>query len=55
VEESNDSRFIPGRAAAVLYRGKSIGVFGEIHPEVLENWGITMPCTGGELDLDALI
>jgi phenylalanyl-tRNA synthetase beta chain len=55
LEESDDSRFIPGRAAAVLYGGKPIGVFGEIHPEVLENWGITMPCTAGELDLDALL
>jgi phenylalanyl-tRNA synthetase beta chain len=55
VEESDDSRFIPGRAAAVLYKGKKIGVFGEIHPEVLENWGITVPCTGGEIDLDSLI
>ncbi|GHV95441.1 phenylalanine--tRNA ligase beta subunit [Spirochaetia bacterium] len=55
VEESDDPRFIPGRAAAVLYKGKKIGVFGEVHPEVLENWGITVPCTAGEIDLDSLI
>jgi phenylalanyl-tRNA synthetase beta chain len=55
VEESGDPRFIPGRAAAVLYKGKRIGVFGELHPEVLENWGITVPCTAGEIDLDALM
>jgi phenylalanyl-tRNA synthetase beta chain len=55
VEESDDSRFIPGRAAAILYRGKKIGVFGEIHPEALENWGITVPCTAGEFDLDSLL
>jgi len=55
VEESGDPRFIPGRAAAVLYKGSKIGVFGELHPEVLENWGITVPCTAGEIDLDALI
>jgi phenylalanyl-tRNA synthetase beta chain len=55
VEESGDPRFIPGRAAAVLYKGKKIGVFGELHPEALENWGITVPCTAGEIDLDALI
>ena len=55
VEESNDPRFIPGRAAAVLYKGKKIGVFGEMHPQVLENWGVTVPCTAGEFDLDALL
>jgi phenylalanyl-tRNA synthetase beta chain len=55
VEESADPRFIPGRAAAVLYKGSKIGVFGELHPEVLENWGVTVPCTAGEIDLDALM
>ncbi|MDR2078835.1 MAG: phenylalanine--tRNA ligase subunit beta [Treponema sp.] len=55
VEESNDPRFIPGRAAAILFQGKKTGVFGEIHPEVLENWGVAMPCTAAEIDLDALL
>jgi phenylalanyl-tRNA synthetase beta chain len=55
VEESGDRRFIPGRAAAVLYRGAPIGVFGEIHPQVLENWGIAMPCSAGEIDIEALL
>jgi phenylalanyl-tRNA synthetase beta chain len=55
VEESDDPRFIPGRAAAIWYNGKKIGVFGEIHPEVLENWGVTVPCTAGEFDLDSLL
>jgi phenylalanyl-tRNA synthetase beta chain len=55
VEESSDSRFIPGRAAAIIYNGKQVGVFGELHPEVLENCGVTVPCTAGEIDLDALV
>jgi phenylalanyl-tRNA synthetase beta chain len=55
VEESSDSRFIPGRAAEIRYGAKPIGVFGEIHPEVLENWGITAPCIAAEIDLDALL
>jgi len=54
VRESGDPRFIPGRAAAVLHKGREVGVFGEIHPEVLENWGVTVPCTAGEFDLEAL-
>ncbi|MDR3147581.1 MAG: phenylalanine--tRNA ligase subunit beta, partial [Treponema sp.] len=55
VEESDDSRFIPGRAAAIHYAGKPIGVFGEIHPQVLENWGLTVPCAALELDIEALL
>ncbi|MCL2721726.1 MAG: phenylalanine--tRNA ligase subunit beta [Treponema sp.] len=55
VTESTDPRFIPGRAAAIFCGGKNIGVFGELHPQVLENCGVTVPCTAGEIDLDALI
>jgi phenylalanyl-tRNA synthetase beta chain len=55
VEESADSRFIPGRAASVLYKGKKIGVFGELHPRILENWGVTMPCFAAEIDIEALL
>jgi len=55
VEERADPRFIPGRVASVLYKGRPVGVFGEVHPEVLENWGITIPCIAGEMDLEALL
>ena len=55
VEEKSDPRFIPGRSASLVHKGQAVGIFGEIHPEVLENWGVTMPCTGGELDIEALL
>ncbi|MCL1959030.1 MAG: phenylalanine--tRNA ligase subunit beta, partial [Spirochaetes bacterium] len=55
VEEADDSRFISGRAAAIIYNGKQVGVFGEINPEVLENWGVTISCIAGEIDLDMLL
>ncbi len=54
VAESDDPRFIPGRQAAVLANGKKIGVFGEIHPQVLENWNISVPAVGGEIDLEEI-
>ena len=54
VIESNDPRFITGRQAALMVNGKQAGVFGEVHPQVLENWGITTPCVAGELDLEVL-
>ena len=55
VVESSDPRFIPGRQAALMVNGKQAGVFGELHPQVLENWGITTPCVAGEIDLEDLI
>jgi phenylalanyl-tRNA synthetase beta chain len=55
VEDSDDPRFLPGRQAKVTVRGASIGVFGEVHPAVLDNWGIRMPSVAGELDLDSML
>jgi phenylalanyl-tRNA synthetase beta chain len=55
VSESDDPRFIPGRVAAIVRDGAGIGVFGELHPELLENWDIKAPCTAAEIDLDVLI
>ncbi len=53
--ESDDARFLPGRRAAIRVNGETIGVFGEVHPQVLENWGVEMPCAGCELDVGALV
>lgn len=53
--EVEDPRFITGRVAQIMYNGEKAGVFGEVNPVVLDNWGIQMPCTLCELDLDVLI
>jgi phenylalanyl-tRNA synthetase beta chain len=55
VGEAQDPRFIPGRGGALLYKGRRIGVIGEIHPAVLDAWGIQMPCAALELELEALL
>jgi len=54
IEELDDPRFIRGRSCALKAGGRKVGFFGEVHPAVLENWGIQMPCTAGEINLDAL-
>ena len=55
VVESDDPRFIPGRQAAVMVGDNQVGVFGEVNPQVLENWSITTPCAAGEIDLESLM
>lgn len=55
VRETEDPRFIPGRQAGVIVKGKQVGIFGEIHPQVLENWQVTVPCVAGEFDLEFLM
>ena len=53
--ECDDPRFISGRCAAIVIDGERAGVYGEVHPSVLENWGVQMPCAAAEVDLDALL
>lgn len=53
--ELDDPRFIKGRSAKIIYNGKTVGVLGEVSPLVLENWGIQMPTTCCEIDLDILM
>lgn len=51
----DDPRFIPGRCAQIVCKGKVIGIFGELHPQVLENWNCSVPAVVCELDIDSLL
>jgi len=48
-EEKHDS-FIDGRTGKIII-GKEVGVIGEIHPKVLENFGLDMPAVAFEINL----
>ncbi len=55
VRETEDPRFILGRQAGIIYKGEQIGIFGEINPQVLENWNIEIPCYAGELNIEKIL
>lgn len=46
---SNDGAFLPGRGADLLSDGRRIGCFGEVHPEVVHNFGLEQPVVALEL------
>ncbi|PSP80849.1 phenylalanine--tRNA ligase subunit beta [Halobacteriales archaeon QS_1_68_20] len=46
--------FIDGRAAEVVMDGESVGVVGEVHPEVLVEHDLEVPVAAFEFRLDAL-
>jgi phenylalanyl-tRNA synthetase beta chain len=46
--------FIPGRAAEIVLDGESVGVIGEVHPEVLVEHDLEVPVAAFEFRLDAL-
>ncbi|HEX58948.1 MAG TPA: phenylalanine--tRNA ligase subunit beta [Methanomicrobia archaeon] len=51
---SEDRAFLEGRRGNIMVGGVKVGVFGELHPEVLENFELVHPVVGFELDLDAI-
>ncbi len=55
ITDSTHPSFIHGRTAAVKARGKSIGIMGEIHPEVLSNFELEMPVSLFEINIEALL
>ena len=46
--------FIEGRSAEIIAKGESVGIIGEIHPQVLNNWGIEKPVAAFEIDIDGI-
>ncbi len=47
--------FLEGRAGRILVSGKPVGVVGEVHPEVLERWQISMPAVSFDVNLSQLM
>jgi phenylalanyl-tRNA synthetase beta chain len=52
-------QYLPGRSARMFAvrgdRRAPVGTFGEIHPEVLERFGLTYPVAALEVELDFLV
>ncbi len=54
IEETDHSSFIKGRVGRVSVKNKKLAYIGEISPEVLKNWELTMPVTSLEINLSEL-
>ena len=54
LQKTDAPTFHPGRNAEVLLGNRRIGVFGEVHPEVLENYDLPYKAYLFEFDLEGL-
>ncbi len=52
--ESDNPSYHPGKTAALMIGNKKVGVLGEVHPDVSENYGVDTNCYLAELNLDLL-
>ena len=55
VRRKETSFLHPGRSAEFILNGESLGVFGEVHPKVLENYGLKKKAYVAELDFDKIV
>ncbi len=51
----DDTSFHPGRCAEVFIKGERVGVVGQIHPEVANNFKISAEVYGALLDFNTLL
>jgi len=52
VKETEHKSYIFGRVARIIINEKEIGIIGELHPSVLDNWELVVPAVCLELDLE---
>ncbi len=55
LKESDKPWYVSGRSADVVVGGEVIGHIGEVHPEVLESFGIGMPVVAFEISLSKVL
>uniref|UniRef100_A0A8C7MGW3 Phenylalanine--tRNA ligase beta subunit n=1 Tax=Oncorhynchus kisutch TaxID=8019 RepID=A0A8C7MGW3_ONCKI len=52
IQAADDSTFFPGRCAEIFACGKSIGRLGVLHPDVINRFELTMPCSALDIDIE---
>jgi phenylalanyl-tRNA synthetase beta chain len=55
LRKSTHGSFIDGRHAVIIVDGRNIGMVGEIHPKILNNWKLEKPVVAFEIDLQHLM
>jgi len=53
--EDKHPSFLEGRTATVCAKRKNIGVLGEIHPQVLNNWQLKNPAAAFEISIEEIL
>jgi phenylalanyl-tRNA synthetase beta chain len=55
IERTEHPSFIDGRTGRVVVNEEDVGVLGEIHPEVLEEWKLENPVAAFELNMERIL
>ncbi|ELT99894.1 hypothetical protein CAPTEDRAFT_158835 [Capitella teleta] len=52
---TQDASYFAGQCADIVVRGESIGKIGVLHPEVIQKFDLTMPCSAFEINLEVFL
>jgi len=55
INATEHSSFIEGRAACIIVGKRQVGVLGEVHPQVLNNFELENPVAAFEVNLESLL
>lgn len=55
IKESYKPYLIEGRQGAIYYNNEEIGVFGELHPQILENFDLLVPLCILEINIEKIL
>ena len=55
LDTTDHPSFFEGRCAKIMVKSKKVGVFGEIHPEVLNNFELENPVGAFEIEVEKLL
>lgn len=55
IQAAEDSTFFPGRCAEVFAHGQSIGRLGVLHPDVINKFELTMPCSALDINIEPFL
>jgi phenylalanyl-tRNA synthetase beta chain len=54
IKPSDDAAFLPGRGADLMAEGSPIGCFGELHPDIMNAFGLEQPVVALEIGLSEI-
>lgn len=54
IQPFSHGSFIGGRCASVVWKDQNIGIFGELHPQVITNFDLSNPIYALELDVEEM-
>lgn len=52
IKEHEDPTFFSGRCAEIIINDTTVGKFGVLHPEVVTNFDLSLPCSALEINLE---